>query len=106
LVLFPLIQEHEDWCRKDKCANKQCQAILEYRSRKEFKFKDKTIQVCDNVCYEMFRLQNALKPVPLGSVDESQFFVASEQKEKDWAVIQKRNNYLKTLTFFHEYFME
>jgi hypothetical protein len=67
LVLFPCIQEHEEWCRKDKCANKQCQSILEYRSRKEFKYKEKTIQVCDNICYEMFRLQNALKPVPLGS---------------------------------------
>jgi hypothetical protein len=56
LVLFPCIQEHEEWCRKDKCANKQCQSILEYRSRKEFKYKEKTIQVCDNICYEMFRL--------------------------------------------------
>ena len=57
LVLFPLINEHEEWCRKDKCANKQCQSILEYRSRKEFKFQDAvTIQVCDDICYEMFRL--------------------------------------------------
>lgn len=54
----------------------------------------------------MFRLQNALKPVPLGSVDESKFVIASGQKEKDWAVIQARNNYIKTLTFFHEYFTE
>ena len=36
-VLFPLIQEHEDWCKKNKCANKQCQTLLEHKSHKEFK---------------------------------------------------------------------
>jgi hypothetical protein len=57
LVLFSCIEEHEEWCKKLKCANKQCQTILEYRSRKEFKIKDKMIQVCDNICFEMYNLQ-------------------------------------------------
>jgi hypothetical protein len=43
LTLFSKIEEHEDWCKKLKCANKQCQTILEYISRKEFKVKDKVI---------------------------------------------------------------
>ena len=36
--------------------------ILEHRSRKEFRIdgSEKTYQVCDNVCYQMFRLQNAM----------------------------------------------
>ena len=50
-MLFSQIKEHEQWCKKDKCANKQCQMILEFRSRKEFLHKEKTIQVCDDVCY-------------------------------------------------------
>ena len=61
LVLFSQIQEHEEWCKKDKCANKQCQMILEHRSRKEFQYNEKTIQVCDDVCYQMCRLQLAMK---------------------------------------------
>jgi hypothetical protein len=51
----------------------------------------------------MFRLQNALKPVPLGDVSD---ILGADGKEKDWAAIQKQNNYLKTLTFFHEFFSE
>jgi hypothetical protein len=61
LVFFTEIEDHEEWCKKLKCANKMCQTILEYRSRKEFKVKDKTIQVCDNICYEMYLLQQAFK---------------------------------------------
>lgn len=62
LVLFTEIEEHEEWCKKIKCANKTCQTILEYRHRKEFKLSDeKTIQVCDDVCYQMYQLQSALK---------------------------------------------
>jgi len=34
--------------------------ILEHRSRKEFRVDEKTYQVCDNVCYQMFRLHNAM----------------------------------------------
>jgi len=51
----------------------------------------------------MFRLQNALKPVPLGEVGELN---DDSTLTKDWATIQKQNNYLKTLTFFHEFFTE
>ena len=51
----------------------------------------------------MFRLQNALKPVPLGEVGELN---DASTLTKDWATIQKQNNYLKTLTFFHEFFTE
>lgn len=43
LVFFADIETHEEWCKKLKCANRQCQTILEYRSRKEFKHKDKTV---------------------------------------------------------------
>jgi len=45
--------------------------ILEYRSRKEFQHKEKTIQVCDDVCYQMFRLQQAMKA---GDKDEILLF--------------------------------
>lgn len=84
LVLFSNISEHEEWCKKDKCANKQCQMILEYRSRKEFQHKDKTIQVCDDVCYQMFRLQQAMKN---GDKDEillffEQYFNDEEEMEQ------------------------
>lgn len=61
MVFFFEIEGHEEWCRKLKCANRMCQTILEYRSRKEFKVKDKAIQVCDNVCYELYLLQQAFK---------------------------------------------
>jgi hypothetical protein len=82
-----LIQEHEEWCKKDKCANKQCQAILEYRSRKEFRLDGSHVsfQVCDNVCYQMFRLQKAF----------------GEGKEEPKQERQKR-----ALTFIHEYLKE
>lgn len=57
LVLFAEIEEHEEWCKKIKCASKTCHTILEYRTRKEFKVNDeKTIQVCDNTCYKMYQL--------------------------------------------------
>jgi hypothetical protein len=57
--------------------------ILEYRSRKEFQHKDKTIQVCDDVCYQMFRLQQAMKA---GDKDEillffEQYFTDEEEME-------------------------
>ena len=57
--------------------------ILEYRSRKEFQHKDKTVQVCDDVCYQMFRLQQAMKA---GDKDEillffEQYFTDEEEKE-------------------------
>jgi len=45
--------------------------ILEFRSRKEFQHKEKTIQVCDDVCYQMFRLQQAMKA---GDKDEILLF--------------------------------
>ena len=35
--------------------------ILEHRSRKEFKYNEKTVQVCDEVCYQMYRLQLEMK---------------------------------------------
>lgn len=58
--------------------------ILEYRSRKEFQHKDKTIQVCDDVCYQMFRLQQAMKN---GDKDEillffEQYFNDEEEMEE------------------------
>lgn len=31
-----------------------------------------TIQVCDDICYEMFRLQQALKPAKDGAVRNGQ----------------------------------
>ena len=122
--MFPLIAEHEEWCRKDKCANKQCQAILEYRSRKEFKFKDSaTIQVCDDICYEMFRLQQALKPAfnnddksgasqdksQVNGAEMEQLKMLQEQEgyREDW--VQKSTNkinYLQALSFFNDYFQE
>mmetsp|Transcript_17778 Transcript_17778/g.30112 ORF Transcript_17778/g.30112 Transcript_17778/m.30112 type:complete len:202 (-) Transcript_17778:824-1429(-) len=83
LVLFSNIQEHEEWCKKDKCANKQCHMILEFRSRKEFLYKDKKIQVCDDICYQMFRLQQVLKNA---NSDETllffeQYFTEQEEVE-------------------------
>jgi len=67
-----------------KCANKQCQTILEYRSRKEFKIKDKTIQVCDNICYEMFLLQQAMKGNDMNQVLKylDDFFTEEEEKSQ------------------------
>jgi len=62
LVLFSDIEKHEEWCKKIKCASKTCKHILEYISRKEFKInEEKTISVCDNICYEMYLLQQAMK---------------------------------------------
>jgi hypothetical protein len=82
LVLFSEIEDHEEWCKKIKCASKTCRSILEYRSRKEFKINDeKTIQVCDNICYEMYQLQQAMKTqdptTVLAFVDE--FFSQHEE---------------------------
>eukprot|EP00347_Sterkiella_histriomuscorum_P011030 403374016 len=90
LVNFTTIEEHEEWCKKLKCANKQCQTILEYRSRKEFKVKDKSIQVCDNVCYEMYLLQQAFKKQDpehiLKYIDE----YLTEEEEKESALELKK----------------
>ena len=99
-MLFPLIAEHEEWCKKDKCASKQCQSILEYRSRKEFKFTDNggeetTIQVCDDICYEMFRLQQALKQSgmhqkkELSAQDKSK---ATDEERKQEAAAELEND--------------
>jgi hypothetical protein len=44
LVLFSGIEAHEEWCKQLKCANRSCQTILEYRTRKEFKVsEEKTV---------------------------------------------------------------
>lgn len=57
--------------------------ILEFRSRKEFQHKDKIVQVCDEVCYQMFRLQQSMKN---GDKDEillffEQYFNDEEEME-------------------------
>ena len=54
----------------------------------------------------MFRLQNALKPVKLGDVSVMLPNQGADGKAKDWESIQKQHNYLKTLTFFNDYFTE
>ena len=98
LVHFTTIEEHEEWCKKIKCANKQCQTILEYRSRKEFKVKDKEIQVCDNICYEMYLLQQALKSQDhdhiLRYIDE--FFNEEEEKEQQRQLQKKEEEEKKS----------
>ena len=58
--------------------------ILEFRSRKEFQYKNKGIQVCDEVCYQMFRLQQCMKN---GDKDEillffDQYFQDEEELEE------------------------
>lgn len=58
--------------------------ILQLRNRKEFIHKEKTYKVCDDVCYQMFILQQAMKN---GDKDEillyfDQYFTEEEDVEK------------------------
>lgn len=58
--------------------------ILEFWSRKEYQHKDKVVQVCDEVCYQMFRLQYSMKN---GDKDEillffDQYFQDEEELEE------------------------
>ena len=57
----------------------------------------------------MFRLSNALKPAPLiNEMQDSkvQNSGAAENQVTNWSVQQKRNNYLKALSFFNDFFTE
>ena len=89
-MLFSQIAEHEEWCKKDKCANKQCQKILEFCSRRQFQHKDKTIQVCDDICYQMYRLQQVMR---MGDQTEVLLFIEqyfNDQEEMDNEIKRKQ----------------
>ena len=57
--------------------------ILEFRDKKEINFKEKTYQVCDEICHQLFKLQQTFKS---GDYSETLIFLenyfAQEEEEE------------------------